>query len=68
VARRSPACRAACCSGQTGAPWPYERLLQIDSRIIGLAEDRAGEIYVLTHEGLGPFGETGKVFKLVVAP
>jgi len=59
---------AAQSADQAGAPWPYERLLQIDSRIIGLAEDRAGEIYVLTHEGLGPFGETGKVFKLVVAP
>lgn len=51
-----------------GAPWPYERLLQIDSRIIGLAEDAAGEIYVLTHEGLGPFGSTGKVFRLVARP
>ena len=26
------------------------------------------EIYVLTHEGLGPFGETGRIFKLVAAP
>ncbi len=51
-----------------GALWPHERVLQIDSRIIGLAEDRSGEIYVLTHEGMGPFGETGKVFKLVAAP
>jgi hypothetical protein len=41
---------------------------QIDSRIIGLAEDAAGEIYVLTYEGLGPFGNTGKVFKLVTRP
>ena len=53
---------------QAGALWPFERALQIDSRIIGLAEDRAGEIYVLTHEGLGPFGETGKVLKLVAGP
>jgi hypothetical protein len=41
---------------------------QIDSLIIGLAEDAAGEIYVLTHEGLGPFGNTGKVLKLVTRP
>lgn len=54
--------------GEGTALWPFERVLQADSRIIGLAEDRAGEIYVLTHEGLGPFGETGKVFKLVAAP
>lgn len=53
---------------RTGALWPYERVLQTTSRIIGLAEDRSGEIYVLTHEGMGPFGNTGKVFKLVAAP
>lgn len=51
-----------------GALWPYERVLQLDARIISLAEDAAGEIHVLTHEGMGPFGETGKVFKLVAAP
>lgn len=51
-----------------GALWPHERVLQTDSRIISLAEDSRGEIYVLTHEGMGPFGETGKVFKLVAAP
>jgi glucose/arabinose dehydrogenase len=55
-------------AGDGAALWPFERLLQADTRIIGLAEDRAGEIYVLTHEGLGPFGATGKVFKLVAAP
>ena len=45
--------------------WAYEPILQVASRIISLAEDRAGEIYVLTHEGLGPYGNTGKVYKLV---
>jgi glucose/arabinose dehydrogenase len=48
--------------------WPYRRALQIDSRIIGLAEDRAGEIYVLTNETLGPYGATGKVLQLVARP
>lgn len=51
-----------------GELWPYARALQVDSRIISLAEDRAGEIYVLTHEGLGPYGNTGKVFRLVQLP
>jgi hypothetical protein len=49
-------------------PGTLGRVLQIDSRIISLAEDRAGEIYVLTHEGLGPYGNTGKVFRLVGRP
>jgi hypothetical protein len=48
--------------------WPYRRALHIDSRIISLAEDRAGEIYVLTNETLGPYGTTGKVLRLVARP
>jgi len=48
--------------------WPLEKVMQLDSRIISLAEDRNGEIYVLTHEGMGPFGNTGKVFRLVSSP
>ena len=55
-------------TGRAGGLWPYARALQIESRIIGLAEDRAGEVYVLTHEGLGPYGNTGKVFRLVQRP
>ena len=43
-------------------------MLQIESRIISLAQDHSGEIYVLTHEGMGPFGQTGKVYKLVAGP
>ena len=48
--------------------WHLEKITQIESRIISLAEDRNGEIYVLTHEGMGPFGNTGKVYKLVPQP
>ena len=48
-----------------GELWPFERLLRVESRIVSLAEDAAGEIYVLTNEELGPFGSTGKIFKLV---
>ena len=50
---------------QAGRLWPYAKAMQLDSRIVGLAEDRGGEIYVLTNETFGPYGETGKVFKLV---
>ncbi|HEX2725820.1 MAG TPA: hypothetical protein VHN20_08380, partial [Beijerinckiaceae bacterium] len=54
--------------GEDGQLWPYRRALQIDSRIIGLAEDASGEIYVLTNETLGPYGTTGKVLRLVARP
>jgi glucose/arabinose dehydrogenase len=55
-------------SPQSGQLWPYRRALQVDTRIIGLAEDRAGEIFVLTNETLGPYGTTGKVLRLVERP
>jgi glucose/arabinose dehydrogenase len=48
-----------------GELWPFERLLRAESRIVSLAEDAAGEIYILTNEELGPFGSTGKILKLV---
>ena len=52
-------------AGKEGALWPYRKALQLDSRIIGLAQDGAGEIYVLTNETLGPYGATGKIHRLV---
>jgi glucose/arabinose dehydrogenase len=48
-----------------GELWPFSKLLEVESRIVSLAENRAGEIYVLTNEEPGPFGTTGKVFELV---
>ena len=50
-----------------GDLWAYEKALAIDSRIVGLAEDLAGELYVLTNETFGPYGTTGKVFRVVPA-
>jgi glucose/arabinose dehydrogenase len=55
-------------SSDAGKLWPMRKLLQIESRIIGLAEDRTGELYVLTNETLGPFGATGKVLRLIGRP
>ena len=55
-------------SSGSGGLWPYTRVLQLDSRIIGIAEDRAGELYILTNETFGPYGTTGKVFRLVGRP
>jgi len=55
-------------SDQSGQLWPYARVLRLDTRVLGLAEDRAGELYVLTNETMGPFGTTGKVFRLVDRP
>jgi glucose/arabinose dehydrogenase len=48
-----------------GALWTLRKALQLESRIIGLAQDRAGEIYVLTNETLGPYGATGSIYRLV---
>ncbi|HEX4985372.1 MAG TPA: PQQ-dependent sugar dehydrogenase [Burkholderiales bacterium] len=48
--------------------WSYERVLKLDGRIIGLEEDLEGELYILTNETFGPYGNTGKVFRLVGRP
>lgn len=53
---------------QDDKPWPMKKVMQLGGRVISLSEDRNGEIYVLTHEGMGPFGNTGKVFRLVAQP
>jgi glucose/arabinose dehydrogenase len=47
-----------------GDLWPFEKLLELETRILSLAEDSAGELYVLTSDAFGPFGETGKVFRV----
>ena len=44
--------------------WSFEKLLDLDTRVISVAEDADGELYILTSDEFGPFGETGKVFKL----
>jgi hypothetical protein len=33
--------------------------------VLSLGRDADGELYVLTNDELGPFGETGKVYKLI---
>ena len=48
-----------------GAPWVLEKQLEVPGRVVGLAADAAGEILVLTNDNFGPFGETGKVYRLV---
>lgn len=45
--------------------WPFEKFMELDTRIVGLAQDNEGEIYVLTNDALGPYGDSGRIFKLV---
>lgn len=48
-----------------GELWALEKLLQTQTRIIGLSAALDGEIYVLTSETMGPYGNSGKVWRLV---
>lgn len=48
-----------------GDLWPFEKLRQFPSRVTSLAEDARGELIILTNDELGPFGSSGKVFRLV---
>ncbi len=45
--------------------WSFEKLKELDTRIISVAEDAEGELYILTNDEFGPFGETGKILKIV---
>ena len=40
----------------------------LEGRVLSLSRDAAGELYVLTNDELGPFGVTGKVYRLAAAP
>ncbi len=55
-------------SNRSGELWPMTRAMRLETRIVGLAEDRAGEFYVLTNETFGPYGTTGRVLRLVDRP
>ena len=48
-----------------GALWPFEQIATLDTRIVALAEDGAGELYVLTNDNFGPYGQTGQIWRLV---
>ena len=37
----------------------------IGAAVVAFGENAEGELYVLTNETRGPFGNTGKIFKLV---
>ncbi len=50
--------------GDWRALWPFRRLMEINQRIHSLAEDAAGELYVLTTAQGIPVGKSGKVWKL----
>lgn len=48
-----------------GDLWPFEKLADLNTRIVALAADADGEVYVLTNDNLGPYGSTGKILKLM---
>lgn len=57
------------------APWTMEPLpvashpdLKLGAFVVGLGEDAAGELYVLTTQRAGPVERTGVVWKLVPTP
>jgi mono/diheme cytochrome c family protein len=52
-------------SQQQGALWQVEQLMALESYVLGLGEDAAGEVYLLTTDNTGPTGTTGRVFRVV---
>lgn len=56
---------AAWPSPRHGSPWAFAKLMEIDRRITSVGQGADGEIYVLSNETFGPYGETGEVHRLV---
>ena len=50
-----------------GELWTLAKVLDLPGRVLSIGRDGAGELYVLTNDELGPYGSTGKVYKLVPA-
>lgn len=48
-----------------GDTWPLTKIAQLDTRVVGLAADAEGEVYVLTTDNFGPFGDTGRIYKII---
>jgi len=44
--------------------WEMDKIAQLDSRIVALIRDSDQQIYVMTNENFGPYGNTGKVYRL----
>jgi glucose/arabinose dehydrogenase len=55
-------------SAAWGKLWPLHKVLDVPSRVLSLGRDADGELYVLTNDELGPFGRSGKVYKLIRRP
>lgn len=51
-----------------GELWGLRKVLDVPGRVLSLGRDGEGELYVLTNDELGPFGSTGKIYKLVRRP
>ena len=44
--------------------WEMEKISQLDSRIIALIRDIDQQVYVMTNDNFGPYGNTGKIYAL----
>lgn len=48
----------------TGTQWAISKIGELDSRIVALVRDSDGSIYVMTNDNFGPYGTTGKIYRL----
>jgi glucose/arabinose dehydrogenase len=57
---------------QSSGLWDFERLNFADRPalqhyVLGFGQDSEGEVYILTTDNTGPSGNTGRVYKLIIA-
>lgn len=51
--------------GKPNHPWSFMKMKEFSTRIVSLAEDGNQELIILTNDEIGPFGTSGKVYRLV---
>ncbi len=61
---RQPSGQLFVAKEEAGNDWQMTKLMQLDSRIIALVHDSDDQVYVMTNDNFGPYGDTGKIYVL----
>ncbi len=44
--------------------WEMKKIGELDTRIVALVRDSDGSVWVMTNDNFGPYGSTGKIYRL----
>lgn len=61
---RKPSGQLFAAKEESGSVWTMTKIADLDTRAVALVRDVDGDIYVMTNDNFGPYGNTGKVYRL----